>query len=263
MMTNDPLHVHVVGAAGVGMSALAQALVDAGYRVTGSDRYVDQGQAMPVLEQLRLAGVRLLPQDGSAITASTACIAVSTAIEEDNPDLRRAQALGVEVVHRAAMIARIVAGRRLLAVTGTAGKTTVTGMIGHICAEAGMDPVVINGGVVTNWQSERRVGSVRKGAGDIAVIEADESDRSLLSFQPHYSVITNITKDHFELDEVVRLFRAFRERTASWSVLGPQAAGVLDGATPAELEVSRRADGKWFRHEGNWRSERASCRERV
>lgn len=243
-------HVHVVGVAGVGMSALAQALHDAGYEVSGSDRYIDQGQDLEVLHRLKLGGIRLTPQDGSGIRADTAAIAVSTAIEGDNADLLRAQALQVPVVHRAAMLARLAAGRRVLAVTGTAGKTTVTGLLGYLCAEAGMDPVVINGGAVINWIAPDRVGNARKGAGGLCILEADESDRSLLAFHPATSVITNVSKDHFELDEAVSLFRAFRGQTAEWTLLGPQAAEVLDGVAAERLVVERRADGNWFTFEG-------------
>jgi UDP-N-acetylmuramate--alanine ligase len=244
-------HVHVAGVAGVGMSALAQALLDAGYRVSGSDRYIDQGHDLEILQTLRLAGVELVHQDGRGITGETTALAVSTAIESGNPELLRAHELQVPVVHRAEMLARLAAGKRLLAVTGTAGKTTVTGMIGHICAEAGLDPVVVNGAIVTNWKSDHRVGSVRRGDGELMIIEADESDRSLLSFHPHYAVITNISKDHFELAEVIELFRTFRRQTGNWTVLGPQAAEILDGASAAPLPLRDNPDGRWLRWEGH------------
>ena len=250
MKPTEKLHVHVVGVAGVGMSALAQALSDAGYEVSGSDRYIDQGQDLDVLRRLRLAGIRLTPQDGSGLRADTMCIAVSTAIESDNFEMQRAREWGIPVVHRAAMLARLAVGKRVVAVTGTAGKTTVTGLIGYLCAEAGLDPVVINGGAVINWMAPDRVGNVRKGATNLCILEADESDRSLLSFHPTFSVITNVSKDHFELDEVISLFRAFRNQTEQWTMLGPQAATVLDGAEPESLTVERRADGNWFMHDG-------------
>ncbi|HMP89547.1 MAG TPA: Mur ligase domain-containing protein [Kiritimatiellia bacterium] len=250
-MKTSEQHVHVVGVAGVGMSAIAQALLDAGYRVTGSDRYIDEGQALDVLDRLKAAGVELIPQDGSGISTATICVVVSTAIEADNRDLRRSHVEKVPVVHRAEMLARLAAGKRLLAVTGTAGKTTVTGMIGHICEEAGMDPVVVNGGSVVNWQAGDRVGSVRKGTGNLMIIEADESDRSLMVFQPNYVVITNISKDHFELEEVKELFKSFRDKASRWSILGPQAAVVLDGESDIALVVERLNNEVWFQHEGH------------
>lgn len=250
MAYRDESHVHVVGVAGVGMSAVAQALKDAGHEVSGSDRFLDDGKTLDVLACLRHAGIRLTPQDGSAITDRTACIVVSTAIENDNPDLQRARDLGVPVVHRAEMIARLAAGRRLLAITGTAGKTTVTGLIGYLCAEAGLDPVVINGGAVTNWRAPDRVGSVRWGRGSLCIIEADESDKSLLCFQPDYVVITNVSKDHYELDEVIRVFREFRGKAREWSLLGPQAAEVLDGQNMPPVTVRTREHADWFTVDG-------------
>lgn len=243
-------HVHVAGVAGVGMSALAQALLDAGYRVSGSDRYIDQGQDLEILQTLRLAGVELVPQDGRGIDDCTTALAVSTAIESTNPDLTAAHERGVPVVHRAEMLARLTAGKRLIAVTGTAGKTTVTGLLGHICAEAGFDPVVVNGGIVNNWGADNRVGSVRAGAGELMIIEADESDRSLLSFHPHYAVITNVSKDHFELAEVVSLFQQFRVQTAHGCVLGPQAAMVLDQRVEEEIVLYDKAGARWLKADG-------------
>jgi len=231
------------------MSALAQALVDAGYAVSGSDRHLDQGQDVEILHTLRLAGVDLRHQDGSGIRETTAMIAVSTAIEADNPDLRRARQLGVPVVHRAEVLARLTAGKHLVAITGTAGKTTVTGMLGHICAEAGLDPVVVNGGIVTNWQTGNRVGSARRGQGPLMIIEADESDRSLLAFKPYACVITNVSKDHFDLSEVTALFKKFRASASGWSLLGPQAAAVLEGKKTPDAEIIDRKDGRWVRVE--------------
>lgn len=226
-MASGGEHIHVVGIAGVGMSALAQALLDRGFQVSGSDRYIDQQQDLEILKTLRLAGVKLTGQDGSGVTSDCSCIAVSTAIEEDNPDLLAARKQSIPVLHRAELLARLTAGKHLLAVTGTAGKTTVTGLLGHICAEAGFDPVVVNGGMVNNWRAENRVGSVRRGAGQLMIIEADESDRSLLKFEPDYAVITNISKDHFELAEVEKLFTAFKAKTKNWVMSGAPAAEEL------------------------------------
>ena len=100
------IRYHLVGIAGVGMSALAQALINAGYSVTGSDRFLDQGREnLGVLETLRRAGAKLFPQDGSGVTAQTTAVVVSTAIEADNPDLAAAKKFGVPVRHRAELLA--------------------------------------------------------------------------------------------------------------------------------------------------------------
>lgn len=219
-------HIHVVGVAGVGMSALAQLLLDLDFRVTGSDRFLDQGESVPVLGQLERAGVVLVPQDGRAVCPGSACVVVSTAIEDDNPDLFAARSHSVGVVHRAALLADLCSASRLVAVTGTAGKTTVTGMIGWLLERCGMDPTVVNGGGVVNWLSPDRAASVRKGAGEWWVVEADESDRSLLSFRPDIAVITNASKDHFPLEEVHGLFVRFADRCCGSILVGPGLSSI-------------------------------------
>lgn len=229
----------MAGLAGVGMSALAEALLAQGFTVSGSDRAHDQGQAPEVLATLVEAGVRLVPQDGSGIRADTRALAVSTAIEGDNAELAAARRLGVEVVHRAEMLARLAAGKRVIAITGTAGKTTVTGLVGYLLEQAGIDPTVVNGGAVLNWRGPGRLGNVRSGRGDCWVLEADESDRSLLRFHPACAVITNVSKDHFELAEVVDLFRRFAGQVRDLLVAGAgvgQALGCPVSEPPARVE---------------------------
>ena len=238
-------HIHVAGVAGVGMSALAEILLARGFQVTGSDRAYDQGQVPDALVTLREAGVRLVRQDGSAITPATQALAVSTAIEEGNPELASARRHGVDIVHRAEMLARLAAGRRVVAITGTAGKTTVTGLVGYLLEQAGFDPTVVNGGAVLNWRGPGRLGNVRAGRGEWWVLEADESDRSLLRFHPERAVITNVSKDHFELAEVVALFRAFAGQVKHGIVAGPGVASVL-GCSTSEPAVA------YERHEGAW-----------
>ncbi len=212
-------HAHLVGAAGVGMNPLAQALIACGWEVSGSDRYLDSGQDIAVIPKLQRAGVRFFPQDGSGVTAQTQAVVASTAIEADNADLAAAARLGVPVVHRSVMLARLCEGKEVIAVTGTSGKTTVTGMVGFLLEQLGDDPTVVNGGVVVNWESDEAIGNVRIGratgkvpvppGGGRWVIEADESDRSCLNFAPDWAIITNMSADHFAIGETRALFAAF------------------------------------------------------
>lgn len=229
--TADPAaaaRYHLVGIAGVGMSALAQALLNAGYAVSGSDRFRDQGRDdVGVLHTLSRAGAKLFPQDGSGISAQTTAVIISTAIELDNADLAAAQRLGVPVRHRADMLAELVAGQRLIAIAGTAGKTTVTALVGHVLTELGADPSVVNGGSVLNWQRPDATGSARQGRPDLWVLETDESDRSLLRFHPDWAIITNISKDHFELGEVVALFRQFATQVKTGIICGRGVADLI------------------------------------
>ena len=203
--------VHQVGIGGVGMSALAQALLDAGDTVTGADRALGGSGARPgVLAALARAGVRLFPDDGSGIGPDTARVIVSTAVEETNRDLRCARARGIPVVHRAAALAELLAPRRLVAVVGTCGKSTVTAILGHLLAESGFDPVVVNGAQVVGWDAGgTRVGSTRKGTGAYAVAEVDESDKSLVAFKPFAAVVTNASADHYSKAEMDAVFDAF------------------------------------------------------
>ena len=228
-------HIHVAGVAGVGMSALAQALRWTRARVTGSDRYFDQGLPLPIFAALRAAGVELVKQDGATVDARTEAVVYSTAIEEGNPDFSAAQKAGVPLRHRAHMLAELARGRTVLAVAGTAGKTTTTGMLGWTLEQLGADPTVVNGGALVDWAGAGRVGNVRRGGADAPwVVEVDESDRSLLNFFPEWSVLTNISQDHFTLAEVQNLFRAYAAQVRTGLVCGAGVAAVL-GRPPAKL----------------------------
>lgn len=211
---------HLVGVAGVGMSALAQALAGGGWRVSGSDRYQDQGQDLEVIRKLKQAGIEFQPQDGQGVKAHTDVVVVSTAIEADNPDIMAAAKLGVPVRHRAEMLAEFVAGREVIAIAGTSGKTTVTGMVGWLLEQLGADPTVVNGGVLVNWADDLRIGNVRTGKSSLCVIEADESDRSLLRFSPERALITNMSADHFSLGETEQLFVQFRKQVRRDCIVG-------------------------------------------
>ena len=203
--------IHLVGIGGVGMSALAQVYLDAGYAVSGADRTLRAGGTRtPVLDALAAQGVRLSPDDGSGVDAATEQLVVSTAIEDANPDLAAARARGIPVVHRAAALSQLLSRRRLVAVAGTCGKSTVTAILGHLLVECGFDPLVVNGAQIAGWDAHgTRVGSVRKGAGEFAVAEVDESDKSLTAFKPYAAIVTNASADHYSKEEMDAVFDAF------------------------------------------------------
>ena len=215
------------------MSALAQALIDSGRAVTGADRFVDQGGTTPVLSALVRQGVCLFPETGEGLAADTARVIVSTAIEETNPGIVRARELGIPVVHRAKALASVLEGHRLVAVAGTCGKSTVTAMLGHLLASCGFDPVVVNGAQVVGWDlCGARVGSVRNGAGEYAVAEVDESDKSLSAFHPYAAIVTNASADHYSEDEMNEVFDAFIK-----DVPGPVIDGrrIFKGGRPEDI----------------------------
>ncbi len=241
-------HYHLVGVAGVGMSALAQALAAAGRRVTGSDRYRDQGDALPVIAALEQAGVAFFPQTGEAVGPQTRAVVLSTAIESDNPDVAAARRYGVPVRHRSELLAELTAGRQCIAVTGTSGKSTVTGMLGWILDVAGWAPNVVNGAPVRNWMQAGAIGNFRRGTSEWWVIEADESDRSLLRYTPEWGVITNASADHFSLAETRELLAAFAARARQGCV-----DAVRDPALLAEAQYGEEGEGVCVRwREWTW-----------
>lgn len=213
--------IHIVGIAGSGMCAAAEVSVACGYHVTGSDRYLDQNIAIRSLSRLQQSGCELYPQDGSGIRPETDAVIVSTAIESDNPDCLRANERSIPIFHRAAWLAKLIDNRPLLGVAGTSGKSTVTAMAGWILASCGRSPFVVNGAAVRGWERADASGQVRSGDPNLWLLELDESDRSLLHFAPLHAVITNISADHFTLDETKSLFSAFRSKVTGSCVDGP------------------------------------------
>ena len=210
---------HLIGIGGVGMSALATALVRLGDEVTGADRTL----GTPNIRFLEALGVRCFPDDGSGIDASTDEVIVSTAIEDTNPGLAKAKELGIPVTHRAKALARALAPYKLVAVVGTCGKSTVTAMLGHVLASCGLDPMCVNGANVPGWQ-----GAVRFGKGDYAVAEVDESDKSLVAFSPYAAVVTNASADHYSKEEMDEVFDAFVKDCPGPLVDGRSTSGLFD-----------------------------------
>lgn len=211
---------HLLGIGGVGMSALATLLVRQGHTVSGSDRTL----GTPNLRFLESIGVKIFPDDGSGVDASIDELIVSTAIEETNAGLVRAKALGITVTHRAKALSTALAEKKLIAVVGTCGKSTVTAMLGHILAECGLDPLCVNGANVPGWE-----GAVRFGKGEYAVAEVDESDKSLVAFHPYAAIVTNASADHYSKEEMDQVFDDFVKDLPGPLVDGRKGLGGLEG----------------------------------
>jgi UDP-N-acetylmuramate--alanine ligase len=206
------------GIGGSGMSALAAILRRRGANVAGSDRGRDQGQSPEKFAALEAMGIKLFPQDGSGVAKETDLLVVSTAVEDSIPDVQAAKKLGVPVRRRADILAGMLNGRKGLAVAGTSGKTTVTGMAGVIFAECGFDPAVVNGGVMLNFL-DQGPGNVRVGDGEWFIAETDESDGSIALYKPEIAVLNNVTFDHKPIPELRPLFADFMARTKTGVVL--------------------------------------------
>ena len=213
MNINKYKNYFFVGIAGTGMSAIAQYLKGTGFNVAGSDRLFCPGNKMPIQEQFEKLGIHCFSQDGSGITPDTEVVVVSTAIEENNIEYRKAKELGIPVMKRSELLAAISKAGKTIAVGGTSGKSTTTAMIFHILQENGYSPSLMTGAGLTALQKQGLPGNAWVGKSEWLVIESDESDGSIVDYYPEISVVLNIERDHKESDELMRLFSTFREHT--------------------------------------------------
>ena len=199
------------GIGGSGMLPLACIVRGQGFEVGGSDRSLDQGRIPDKFAFLENQGIGLFPQDGSGVTSADQILVTSAAIEETVPDVQAARRLGAEHLTRPQLLAELFnAAKTGIAVGGTSGKSTVTGMIGWILQETGRSPTVMNGAVMKNFVSESMpFASALVGSGEDFVSEVDESDGSIALYRPRIAILNNITLDHKSLEELRHLFRDF------------------------------------------------------
>jgi len=204
-------HYFFCGIGGSGMLPLATLMHELGHTVAGSDRALDQGRTAQKFQSLQDSGIRLFPQDGSGITQANQILVASAAVEDTVPDVVAAQKAGAERITRAALLADLFnAAPDAIAVGGTSGKSTTTGMLGWILHCAGKAPTIFNGAVMKNFASpENPFASAVAGGPDLFVSEVDESDGSIALFKPRIAVLTNIAFDHKPLEELRALFRGF------------------------------------------------------
>jgi UDP-N-acetylmuramate--alanine ligase len=204
------------GIGGSGMLPLASILRARGAEVAGSDRALDQGRTAAKFDYLRAQGIALFPQDGSGPRPGQVLVA-SAAVEESVPDVAAARRLGLERITRAGLLAGLFnAAGTGIAVGGTSGKSTVTGMIGWILHRAGLSPTVMNGAVMKNFVTpDAPFASALVGAGDVFVSEVDESDGSIALYRPDVAVLNNVSLDHKSMDELRDLFGGFVGRAGS------------------------------------------------
>ncbi len=193
------------------MLPLALIVKARGYEVQGSDRSLDAGRTSGKFDFLRARGITLHPQDGSGLTSRSQLLVTSAAVEDTVPDVAAARALGCPEVKRPQLLAELVNSAKVsIAVGGTSGKSTTTGMIAWILYATRRDPTVMNGAVMKNFVAgDFPFASAIVGEGDIFVSEVDESDGSIALYQPTIAVLNNIALDHKSMDELRRLFTDF------------------------------------------------------
>jgi len=206
-------HFFFVGIAGTGMSAIAQYLKGIGKQVSGSDRLFNSETKLLIQEQFEQQDIHCYFQDASGIMSDIDVVVISTAIEDSNIELQKARSLGIPVVKRSELLSSISETKRTIAVGGTSGKSTTTAMIFHIMQSCGLEPSVMNGAGLSGLQKKGLPGNAWVGKSDWLVIEADESDGSIVSYIPEISVLLNVDRDHKEFDELIALFETFKSNT--------------------------------------------------
>jgi UDP-N-acetylmuramate--alanine ligase len=237
-------NVHLVGIGGIGMSGIAEYLAAKGVKVTGSDLRETQ-----ITRRLRWLGAEVsIGHAAENVSPDCELLIYTSALDDENPELKQAKANGIEVMKRAAALGLIVNGMFVIGVSGTHGKTTTTAMIAKMLIDADMDPTVFVGGSLDFLEG----GASRIGSGEIAVVEADEYDRSFLQLRPDIIVITNIDADHLDIyndmNEIIDNFRLFIERRKNNGKIiacgdDPDVTAALKGFGNSETYGFRKSNG--------------------
>ncbi len=230
--------VHFVGIGGAGMSGIARIMLDRGTKVSGSD-----SGASAALDELAALGARVHVGHSAGQVGDADTLVVSSAIRDSNPELAEARRRGLRVLHRAAALASLMFGRRVIAVTGTHGKTTTTSMIATVLLETGAGPAYAIGGLLAATGT-----GAADGPGRDFVAEADESDGSFLMYAPDVAVVTNIEADHLDNYGTEQAYRAsFADFLARIKPGGLLVTSADDPGT-RDLAARARARGRPGRH---------------
>jgi UDP-N-acetylmuramate--alanine ligase len=222
-------HAHFIGIGGIGMSGIAEILLNLGFRVSGSD--LRRG---PVTDRLAQLGATIYEGHDAAHVAGATVVVASSAVGATNPEVVEAHARKIPVIQRAEMLAEMMRLKYGIAIAGMHGKTTTTSMVASVLAAGGLDPTVVVGGRVDALGSNARLGTTQ-----YLVAEADESDRSFLKLSPILAVVTNLDREHMDcyrdMDDVERAFLAFMDRVPFYGAVtacidDPLLKGILPRA---------------------------------
>jgi UDP-N-acetylmuramate--alanine ligase len=219
-------HAHFIGIGGIGMSGIAEILLNMGFKVSGSD--LRHG---PVTDRLAQLGATIYEgHEASHVTGATVVV-TSSAVSQNNPEVLEARARAIPVIQRAEMLAELMRLKYGIAIAGMHGKTTTTSMVASVLAAGGLDPTVVVGGRVDSLGSNAKLGTTQ-----YLVAEADESDRSFLKLPPILAVVTNLDREHMDcyrdMNDVERAFLAFMDKVPFYGAVtacadNPQLAAIL------------------------------------
>jgi len=196
------------------VSAIAAFMADKGHIVSGSDRAFDKNPNHPAFKTLKAKGINIAPHDGSGIDISFDFAVFSTAVEPDQPEYLKAKSLGIPIKTRPGYLSEIVSEFKTVAVAGTSGKSTTSGMLAFLMKRLGLKPNFIGGGRVKQFKTDTNPGNSITGNSDILVIEACESDGTIVNYKPEHSIILNLDLDHHSIDKTAMMFETLVKNTA-------------------------------------------------
>jgi len=202
--------IHFIGIGGIGMSGLAQIMKNMGFNIQGSDLNKNKNT-----ERLVKSGIKVFFKHDKKNLKNSTMVVISSAVKGNNKELKYAKYKSLPIFKRGDMLANIVALKKNIVITGSHGKTTTTSLVGNILFEAGLDPTIINGGVINSFKNNAQLGK-----SEWAVIESDESDGSFLKLPVTYSIVTNVDKEHLDhygnFEKLKKSFSKFIDKTPSF-----------------------------------------------
>ncbi|MBL7032099.1 MAG: hypothetical protein ISR97_02830 [Nitrospira sp.] len=226
------------GIGGSGLSAIAGFMADKGHTVAGSDRAFDRDPMHPLKKKLQLSRISIMPQDGSGLDDSFDLAVFSTAVEPDMPELLRAKELGISVKTRPEYLAEITESFDTIAVSGTSGKSTTSGMLAFLMERLGLESNFIGGGRVGRFRSDNNPGNWRAGNSKRLVIEACESDGTIVNYRPRYSIILNLALDHHPVAETAKMFGTFIRNSQKKVILNADDEKLMELADKGMITFS-------------------------
>jgi UDP-N-acetylmuramate--alanine ligase len=207
------------GIGGSGMSAIASFMTDRGHIVAGSDRLFDSNPDCQICKILLAKGVKIVPQNGLGLDMSFDFAVFSTAVEGDQPEVVKAKNLGITMKTRPRYLSEIVSEFRTVAVAGTSGKSTASGMLAFLMYKLGLNPNFIGGGRVKQFKTDSNPGNSLAGSSDFLIAEACESDGSIIFYHPFYSIITSLSLDHNIIEKTAGMFETLSSNTKEMVII--------------------------------------------
>jgi UDP-N-acetylmuramate--alanine ligase len=210
---NDFKNPFFIGVAGVGMSAVAQYLQGIGKNVSGSDRIFVPGVDNELQDKLEAEGIKCFLQNGEGITKETDLVVTTTLVEDTVLEIQLARKLNIPIIKRSVLLSIIAESKKTIAVGGTSGKSTTSAMLFDILEYEGLQPSIISGAGLISIIKTGKIGNAKVGNGEWLVIEADESDGTIVHYKPEIGLLMNIDKDHQEIDELMKFFGIFKSNS--------------------------------------------------